>query len=95
MSVVSVPIVNKHYQMGCDEGQETRLLELGKMVDCRARAILDKMGPLPENALLATICIVLADEIVNTTQNSVSNDDLQEILARIKIIKNKIKKTCP
>ena len=49
--------------MGCEDGQEMRLIELGKMVDARARQILDKIGPLPESSLLATLCIVLADEI--------------------------------
>jgi cell division protein ZapA len=63
MSVVSIPIVNKNYQMGCEDGQEMRLIELGRMVDARARQILDKIGPLPESSLLATLCIVMADEI--------------------------------
>ena len=29
MSVVSIPIVNKNYPMGCEDGQEGRLVELG------------------------------------------------------------------
>ncbi len=91
MSVVSIPIVNRNYPMGCEDGQEGRLIELGRMVDARARLILDKMGPLQENALLATLCIVLADEIQNKTQTpTVTDDDLREILARIKEIKHKI-----
>ena len=65
MSVVSIPIVNKNYPMGCEDGQEMRLIELGRMVDARARQILDKIGPLPESSLLATLCIVLADELHN------------------------------
>lgn len=91
MSVVSIPIVNRNYPMGCEDGQEGRLIELGRMVDARARLILDKMGPLQENALLATLCIVLADEIQNKTQTpTVTDDDLREILARIREIKHKI-----
>ena len=92
MSVVSIPIVNKNYPMGCEDGQEARLIELGKMVDARARQILDKIGPLPENSLLATLCVVLADEVRSTRNNipSVSDADLREILARIREIKNKI-----
>ena len=90
MSVVSIPIVNKNYPMGCEDGQEGRLIELGKMVDARARQILDKIGPLPESSLLATLCIVLADE-VNNKQEAVATDaDLKEILARIREIKHKI-----
>ncbi len=90
MSVVSIPIVNKNYPMGCEDGQEGRLVELGKMVDARARQILDKIGPLPESSLLATLCIVLADEIRSRPAPSVTDADLREILARIREIKNKI-----
>ena len=92
MSVVSIPIVNKNYPMGCEDGQEARLIELGKMVDARARQILDKIGPLPESSLLATLCIVLADEVrsKSTPVPSVSDADLKEILARIREIKHKI-----
>ena len=90
MSVVSIPIVNKNYTMGCEDGQEARLVELGKIVDARARQILDKIGPLPEGSLLATLCIVMADEIKNRPVQSVSDSELREILARIREIKNKI-----
>lgn len=90
MSVVSIPIVNKSYQMGCEDGQEMRLIELGKMVDARAREILDKIGPLPENALLATLCIVLADEVKSRPVAVATEGDLKEILARIRNIKHKI-----
>ena len=90
MSVVTISIVNKNYPMGCEDGQEGRLVELGKMVDARARQILDKIGPLPESSLLATLCIVLADEIRSRPAPSVTDADLREILARIREIKNKI-----
>ena len=76
--------------MGCEDGQEGRLVELGQMEDARAREILDKIGPLPESSLLATVCIVLADEIRSRPAPSVTDADLREILARIREIKNKI-----
>jgi len=91
MSVVSIPIVNKNYPMGCEDGQESRLIALGKMVDSRAREILDKIGPLPENSLLATLCIVLADEVNSRPKSGAADDEyLAEVLARIRAIKNKI-----
>ena len=91
MSVVSIPIVNRNYQMGCEDGQEGRLIELGRIVDARARQILDKIGPLPETSLLATLCIVLVDEIQNkSVKPAISDEDLREILARIREIKHKI-----
>jgi cell division protein ZapA len=90
MSVVSIPIVNKNYPMGCEDGQEMRLIELGKMVDARARQILDKIGPLPENSLLATLCIVMADELKSRPAPAATENELKEILARIREIKHKI-----
>lgn len=90
MSVVSIPIVNKNYPMGCEDGQEARLIELGKMVDARARNILDKIGPLAESSLLATLCIVLADEVNSKTESSPDDSYLEEVLARIIKIKKKI-----
>lgn len=90
MSVVSIPIVNKNYPMGCEDGQEARLIELGKMVDTRAREILDKIGPLTESSLLATLCIVLADEVSSNSKSNSDDRELQEILARIRSIKQKI-----
>jgi cell division protein ZapA len=93
MSVVSIPIVNKNYQMGCEDGQEGRLIELGKMVDRRAREILDKIGPLQESSLLATLCIVLMDEVSNRPAPVATEADMKEILARIREIKNKVAKS--
>ena len=90
MGIVTIPIVNKNYQMGCEDGQEERLMELGRIVDARAREILDKIGPLPENSLLATLCIVLADGVHNRPAAAATEEDLREILARIRDIKHKI-----
>ena len=90
MSVVTISIVNKNYQMGCEDGQEGRLVELGRLVDARAREILDKIGPLPETSLLATLCIVLADGIQKKPAAAATEADLREILARIREIKHKI-----
>jgi cell division protein ZapA len=90
MSVVTISIVNKNYQMGCEDGQEARLIELGRLVDARAREILDKIGPLPESSLLATLCIVLADGVHNRPAAAATEGDLREILARIREIKHKI-----
>ena len=44
MSVVSIPIVNKNYPMGCEDGQEGRLIELGKMVDAAHAKFWIKSG---------------------------------------------------
>jgi len=80
MSIVNISIANKKYQIGCENGQEERLLALSKMLDARAFEILDKIGPMPETLLLVTLCVVLADEVS-------SSEDLTEILERVRKIK--------
>lgn len=92
MSVVAIPILNKSYAMGCADGQEMRLIELGKLVDARAKDIQSKIGALPESSLLATLCIVLADEI-QSKRASDDNNDLKEILERIREINEQIAKS--
>ena len=88
MSVIAIPILNKSYAMGCEDGQEARLIEIGKMVDSRAKDIQAKIGPLPEGSLLATLCIVLADEIMSkSAANAQENSALGDILKRIQEIK--------
>lgn len=88
MSVVAIPILNKNYAMGCEDGQEMRLVEIGRMVDNRARDIQSKIGVLPEGSLLATLCIVLADEIMSKDKADAAT--MEEILKRIQEIKNKM-----
>lgn len=88
MSVVAIPILNKNYAMGCEDGQEMRLVEIGRMVDNRARDIQSKIGVLPESSLLATLCIVLADEIMS--KDKADTATMEEILKRIQEIKNKM-----
>ena len=85
MSVVNISIANKKYQIGCENGQEERLMGLAKMLDVRAGEILDKIGPMPEAMMLVTLCVVLADEI-----STAGEADMAEILARIKEIKRKL-----
>jgi cell division protein ZapA len=86
MSIVSISIANKKYQLGCENGQEGRLHELGKMLDARAAEILDKIGPMPESTLLVTLCVVLADEV-----GAAGESDLVEILDRVRKLKRKMK----
>jgi len=88
MSVVNIPILNRNYPMGCEDGQEQRLINLAKLVDEKAHDIVGKIGPLPENMLLATLCIVLADEMESDAAagTQISTEDLEKIITKIRHI---------
>ena len=85
MSIVNITIANKKYQIGCENGQEQRLVDLGAMLASRANEILDEMGPMPDPQMLITLCIVLADEL-----NTSGDSDMVEILERVREIKRKL-----
>ncbi|MDR1027164.1 MAG: cell division protein ZapA, partial [Rickettsiales bacterium] len=80
-----ISIANKKYQIGCETGQEERLHELSRELDSRASEILDKMGPMAENMLLVTLCVVMADELATA-----GDSDLSEILSRVREIRKKL-----
>lgn len=94
MSMVAIRIVSQTYTIGCEDGQETRLADLARVVDAKAREILNQIGPLSEDTLLATTCIVLADELASRTGGddvgAVSDADLEQILKRVKQITKKL-----
>jgi cell division protein ZapA len=85
MSVVNISIANKNYQMGCENGQEQRLHDLGDKLNLRAMEILDKIGPMSESMLLVTLCVVLADELGASLES-----ELSEILDKVKETKKRL-----
>lgn len=62
MSEVSLTIHGKSYSISCDEGQEHRVLELGKYVDSRLRDIAGAGAAVNDAHLLILTALVLADE---------------------------------
>lgn len=63
MAEVSLNIHGKAYGISCDDGQEGRVIEVGKYVDRRARDIASAGAASNENHLLVLTALVLADEI--------------------------------
>ena len=88
MSVITIPIAGKNYPFGCADGQEARLIALGKELDARAKAISAQMGSMSESSLLATLCIVLIDELKSVAPNN--EEQLLQILSKIEKIKKSI-----
>lgn len=63
MGQVTLKINGYTYVLGCGEGEEERLRELGAEVDARIGAIRAAVGNLGEARLLAIAAIQLADEL--------------------------------
>ncbi len=62
MPHVTLTIAGRPYTVGCDAGQEDRLLELGTELDRRVRALADATKATGEGLLLVLTGLMLADE---------------------------------
>lgn len=69
MAEISLNIHGKNYGIACDDGQEERVMEVGQLVDERARNIASAGAASNENHLLVLTALVLADEAKELQEN--------------------------
>lgn len=80
MSKVALTINGRSYQVGCDDGQEERLIRLAEMVDARVRDLVASLGQIGDSRLLVMAALLLADELDELRQAPPVSAD-QEALA--------------
>jgi cell division protein ZapA len=80
MADVRLSIAGREYIVTCKDGEETRLLSLGAMVDEKAREAGGPSGGLNESRLLLFSALLLADKLHDaggspSAQSTNVNDD--------------------
>ena len=65
MAEVSVSINGRSYQIVCDDGQESYLAELARMVDEKVRGLAGTVGQVGGTSLLVMTCLLLTDELTD------------------------------
>jgi len=60
---VNVEVNGRPYVIGCEDGQERRLIELAAVVDAQIRQVARDVGPLGETRLMLMGALVMADDI--------------------------------
>lgn len=73
MAEVNLMIHGRTYGVGCDDGQEKRVRELGQYIDKRIKEIASTGGAATEAHLLVLTALVLADEIFETREGAQGN----------------------
>ena len=63
MSQVALVINGRSYRVACDDGQEDRVRELGRIVDERVTDLASRVGQVGEMQLLVMAALLLADEL--------------------------------
>ena len=62
-STVTVRINGQPYQMGCDEGQESHIEEMGRNVDAIVQQLVGSVGQIGDARLLAMAGLILSDQV--------------------------------
>jgi cell division protein ZapA len=62
-SHVNVTINGRQYRMACEEGQETRLIELADDLAARIARLRDRFGEIGDARLVVMAALTVADEL--------------------------------
>ncbi len=63
MAKVSININGRKYALGCDDGEEDRLMRLGQKLDDRINMLANQFGQIGDLRLLVMAGITLTDEL--------------------------------
>jgi len=63
MAKVSLNINGRKYSLGCDDGEEERLMRLGYALDERVKAMANQFGQIGDLRLLVMAGITMTDEL--------------------------------
>ena len=72
MAKVNLEINGRKYALGCDEGEEDRLLRLGQKLDARVNALADQFGQIGDVRLLVMAGLGMTDELEELRENAQS-----------------------
>ncbi len=68
MSHVNVTINGRQYRMACEEGQESRLLQLAEGMESRITSLRGKFGEIGDARLTVMSALMIADELLDANE---------------------------
>ena len=66
MAQLNIEVNGRPYAVGCEDGQEAHLQELGRLFDHQVRQVSQDMGQLGDTRLFLMGALLLADELAET-----------------------------
>jgi len=63
MSQISLTVHGRSYEVTCDDGQESHLLQLANHIDRKMAELENSVGQVGEQRLLFMTCLLIADEV--------------------------------
>lgn len=69
MGKVNLDINGRRYALGCDDGEEARLEQLGRKLDERIKILANQFGQIGDLRLLVMAGITMTDELEEVSEN--------------------------
>jgi len=69
MGKVSLNVNGRKYSMGCEDGEEDRLMRLGQKLDDRVNQMANQFGQIGDVRLLVMAGITMLDELEDANNN--------------------------
>ncbi len=66
MAKVNITVNGRRYALGCDDGEEERLIVLGQKLDNRIKDLANQFGQIGDLRLLVMAGITMMDELEDT-----------------------------
>lgn len=64
MAQVEITINGQSYRVACEDGQESRLGDLARMVDAHVGDLVEQIGQIGQTRLLVMASLLVADELM-------------------------------
>ena len=96
MAQVVISINDREYPIACENGQETRILQLAQVLQQKAEMLQGFKDKISENMMLAMIGILVADDLFESRKNAsapvvAENTPKTEYVEKIRTLENRIK----
>lgn len=75
MAEINLTINGRSYGIACDDGQEKRVIELGRYVDDRLREIGRSGAASNDSHLLVLTALIMADELMDLKDRAANGKD--------------------
>jgi cell division protein ZapA len=86
MSHVNVTINGRQYRMACEEGQETRLLNLAESFESRIASLRGKFGEIGDARLTVMAALMVCDELVDINEQLRAVEGERDSLRDVRVV---------
>ena len=86
MSHVNVTINGRQFRMACEEGQETRLLQLAEGFETRIGSLRGKFGEIGDARLTVMAALMVSDELIDATQRIRNLEEELKALRDVRVV---------